>query len=64
MLVNRRSGFRLGGRNDGLGVMGVGHRSVPPPVRSPFKRIGTGSGRTGGGGHYGLGARQVEDRQF
>ena len=43
MLVNGRSGFRLGGRNDGLGVMGRrGRRGVPhprpavPPSRAPF----------------------------
>ena len=42
MVVNSRSGFRLGGRNDGLGALGfgmtVGVRAShpPPPVRSPF----------------------------
>ena len=37
MLVNGRSVFRLGGQNDGLGVMGVvSPWRTPPPVRSPF----------------------------
>ena len=46
MLVGRRSGFRLGGRNDGLGMMGAGHRGVPPPVRSLFESLRTnGRGR-------------------
>ena len=46
MLVNRRSGFRLGGRNDGLGMMGARRPAVayPRPVRSPFD---TASGREG-----------------
>ena len=37
MLVARRSGFRLGGRNDGLRALGVGSlRRIPAAVRLPF----------------------------
>ena len=40
MLVDRRSGFRLGGRNDGLGVRGRGVTAAdaagcPFPLREP-----------------------------